>query len=127
MPDQKFNNVSNHMMGVDTGEEDKRDKDDEGRTEGMIIAKIKTDDKSVKLLSIPRDSYVYVPEVGYETKINHAHSFGGPKATIDTVENLLGIPVDYYARINFSAFMDVVDAVDGVTVDVPYEFTEQDS
>src|SRR5699024_10935243 len=49
------------------------------------------------------------------------------KATIDTVENLLGIQVDYYARINFSAFMDVVDAVDGVTVDVPYEFTEQDS
>src|SRR5699024_4841435 len=81
------------------------------RTDALMLATLNKDDKSVKLLSIPRDSYVYVPEVGYETKINHAHSFGGPKATIDTVENLLGIPVDYYARINFSAFMDVVDKV----------------
>lgn len=127
MPDPKFDNVSILMMGVDSGEGDKRDKDDEARTDALMLATLNKDDKSVKLLSIPRDSYVYVPEVGYETKINHAHSFGGPKATIDTVENLLGIPVDYYARINFSAFMDVVDAVDGITVDVPYEFTEQDS
>src|SRR5699024_12395444 len=115
------------MMGVDSGEGDRRDKDDEARTDALMLATLNKDDKSVKLLSIPRDSYVYVPEVGYETKINHAHSFGGPKATIDTVENLLGIQVDYYSRLNFSDFMDVVDAVDGVTVDVSYEFTEQES
>src|SRR5699024_12434583 len=97
------------MMGVDYGEGDKRDKDDEARTDALMLATLNKDDKSVKLLSIPRDSYVYVPEVGYDTKINHAHSFGGPIATIDTVENLLGLRADYYARINFSAFMDVVD------------------
>src|SRR5699024_8211476 len=123
--DPKFDNVSVLIMGVDSS--DVRENAETARTDTMMVATLNKDDNSVKLLSIPRDSYVYVPDVGYETKINHAHSFGGPKATIDTVENLLGIPVDYYARINFSAFMDVVDAVDGITVDVPYEFTEQDS
>src|SRR5699024_5353757 len=73
------------------------------------------------------DSYVYIPEVGYNTKINHAHAYGGPRATSKAVEELLAIPIDYYVRINFEAFMDVVDALDGITVDVPYEFREQDS
>src|SRR5699024_2845669 len=115
MPDPKFDNVFLLMMGFDSGDGDKWYNDDEASTDALLLATLNRDDKSVKLLSITLDCYVYVPEVGYETKINHAHSFGGPKATIDTVENLLGIPVDYYARINFSAFMDVVDAVDGVT------------
>ncbi|MDY0409429.1 LCP family protein [Paracerasibacillus soli] len=69
------------------------------------------------------------PEVGYETKINHAHSLnnGGTRSTIDTVENLLDIPIDYWVKVNFDAFIEVVDAIDGITVDVPYEFKEQDS
>src|SRR5699024_12853980 len=106
-----MDNVSIIMIDIETSEGDKQNKEEKSRNDALMLATLNKDDKSVKLLSIPRDSYVYVPEVGYETKINHAHSFGGPKATIDTVENLLGIPVDYYARINFSAFMDVVDAV----------------
>src|SRR5699024_2585810 len=69
----------------------------------------------------------YIPEVGYETKINHAHAFGQEQAVIDTIEGLLEIPIDYWVRVNFDSFIDVVDALDGVTVDVPYEFTEQDS
>src|SRR5699024_7653135 len=77
--------------------------------------------------SIPRDSYVYIPEVGYEDKINHAHAFGGHRATIDAVENLLDIPVDYWVKLNFNAFVDVIDAIDGIDVEVPYEFTESNS
>src|SRR5699024_621136 len=46
---------------------------------------------------------------------------------IDTVENLLEIPVDYYVKLNFHAFVDVIDAIGGVEIDVPYEFTESDS
>lgn len=123
--DPKFDNVSILIMGVDAS--DKRENEATARTDTLMLATLNKDKKSVKLLSIPRDSYVYVPEVGYETKINHAHAYGGHRATIDTVENLLNIPVDYYVRVNFEAFIDVVDALDGVTVDVPYEFTEQDS
>src|SRR5699024_2063606 len=80
-----------------------------------------------KLLSIPRDSYVYIPEVGYKTKITHAHAFGGPESTIDTVEHFLHVPVDYYARVDFEAFIGVVDALGGLHYDVPYEIHEQDS
>lgn len=123
--DPKFDSVSILLMGIDSSE--KRGSDDEARTDALMVATLNKDEKSVKLLSIPRDSYVYIPEVGYETKINHAHAYGGPRATIETVENLLNIPIDYYIRVNFEAFMDVVDAVDGITVDVPYELQEQDS
>src|SRR5699024_8863115 len=97
------------------------------RTDALILATLNKDDKSVKLLSIPRDSFVYIPEVGKEDKINHAHAFGGTKATIDTIENTFDIPVDYYLILNFNAYVDVVDAVGGVDVDVPYEFKESDS
>ncbi|MDY0404741.1 LCP family protein [Virgibacillus sp. 179-BFC.A HS] len=123
--DPDFDNVSILIMGID--ESEKRNNAKDARTDSMMVATLNKDDKSVKLLSIPRDSYVYIPEVGYETKINHAHKYGGSKAAMETVENLLHIPIDYYVKVNFEAFMDVVDAIDGVEVDVPFEMVEQDS
>lgn len=123
--DPKFDNVSILIMGVDSSE--KRDNEASARTDALMLATLNKDERSVKLLSIPRDSYVYIPEVGYETRINHAHAHGGPQATIETVENLLDIPVDYWVRLNFESFIDIVEALDGITVDVPYEFREQDS
>src|SRR5690625_1859203 len=124
--DPKFDNVSILIMGVDENEL-RQGRDDVTRTDALILATLNKHEQSVKLLSIPRDSYVYIPEVGYEDKINHAHAFGGTYATIETVENLLDLPVDYYVKLNFKAFVDVVDAIDGVEVDVPYEFKESDS
>src|SRR5690625_84630 len=123
--DPKFDNVSILIMGVDSS--DKRENAASARTDTLMLATLNKDAKSVKLISIPRDSYVYIPEVGYEDKINHAHAFGGTKAAIETVENLFNIPVDYYLKVNFEAFIDVVEAIDGITVEVPYEFREQDS
>lgn len=123
--DPKFDNVSILIMGIDEG--DSRDDYQIARTDALLLATLNRENKSVKLLSIPRDSYVHIPHVGYEDKINHAYAFGGRKATIDTVENLLGLPVDYYMTLNFNAFVDVIDAIDGVTVDVPYEIKEMDS
>ncbi len=123
--DPKFDNVSILLMGVDSS--DKRENADSSRTDALMVATLNKDDKSVKLVSIPRDSLVYIPAVDYETKINHAHAYGQEQAVIDTVENLLEIPIDYWVRVNFDSFIDVVDALDGVEVDVPYEFTEQDS
>lgn len=123
--DPKFDNVSILIMGID--ENEKRKEKEVARTDALILATLNKNDKSVKLLSIPRDSLVYIPEVDKEDKINHAHAFGGTFATITTVERLLDIPVDYYVKLNFRAFVDVVDAIDGVQVDVPYEFKESDS
>src|SRR5690625_1854237 len=125
MVDPNIDNVSVLIMGVDAS--NVRANAESSRTDALMVATLNKDDKSVKLLSIPRDSYVYIPEVGYEDKINHAHAFGGTYAAIETVENLLDIPVDYYVKLNFHAFVDVVDAIGGVEVEVPYEFQESNS
>src|SRR5699024_614464 len=102
-------------------------KESEFRTDALIFVTVNVDDKSIKMLSIPRDSYVYLPVVDKMDKINHAHAFGGTEATIEAVEGLLNIPVDYYAKIDFHAFVDVVNAMGGIYIEVPYEINESDS
>src|SRR5699024_7179204 len=68
--DPKFDNVSILIMCVDENEKRKED-NASTRTDALILATLNKDDKSVKLVSIPRDSLVYIPEVGYEDKITH--------------------------------------------------------
>ncbi|MBF4161837.1 LCP family protein [Nocardioides acrostichi] len=67
------------------------------------------------LLSIPRDSLVEVPGHG-TTKINAAYAFGGPKLLTKTVEQDTGIKIDEYVEIGLGGFVDVVDAVGGITI-----------
>lgn len=116
--------VSILFIGVDSGEEIENNK---SRSDALLLATFNKDLNTVKLLSIPRDSYVYIPEVGYSTKINHAHAFGGARATVETVEEFLNVPVDYYVRVNFNAFVDLVEAIDGIWYNVPYEISEPNS
>lgn len=118
-------NISILFVGIDDSE--KREQGtDHSRSDALMLATLNNKDKSVKLLSIPRDSYVYIPYVGYQDKITHAHAYGGTQATIDTVENLLNVPVDYYYRLNFDAFIQIVDALGGIEVKVPYALHELD-
>lgn len=117
-------NVSILFIGVD--ESDKRKDDGNSRSDALLVATLNNDQKTVNLLSIPRDANVYDPNRQRFDKITHAHAFGGTEATIDTVENLLEIPIDYYVKMNFNAFIEVVDAIGGVTVDVPYDHVELD-
>ncbi|WP_213422276.1 LCP family protein [Bhargavaea massiliensis] len=116
-------NVSILFIGVDDSESRS---DMNSRSDALMLATLNNNDKTIKLLSIPRDSLVYIPEVGYQDKITHAHAFGGVEASIETVEELLDLPVDYFVKMNFNAFIDVVDALGGITVDVPYERVELD-
>jgi LCP family protein required for cell wall assembly len=67
------------------------------------------------LMSIPRDSLVPIPGHG-TTKINAAFAFGGPKLLIETVESLTRIHIDHYVEIGFGGFVNVVDAVGGITI-----------
>jgi polyisoprenyl-teichoic acid--peptidoglycan teichoic acid transferase len=118
-------NVSILFIGVDDSEA-RSQGDSNSRSDALLLATLNPKNKSVKLVSIPRDSYVYIPEVGYRDKITHAHAFGGTRATIEAVEGLFDIPVDYYVKMNFNAFIDVVDAVGGIDAEVPYERIEKD-
>ncbi|PPA70265.1 LCP family protein [Jeotgalibacillus proteolyticus] len=128
--DPDVDHVSILFLGIDESEKRSSSPGFEGniaRTDAMILATLNNDDKTVKLTSIPRDTLAYIPEVDYSDKINHAHAFGGPKASMEAVEELLDVPVDYYVRMNFYAFMDVVEALNGIQVDVPFDMEEMNS
>ncbi|MCZ8536625.1 LCP family protein [Paenisporosarcina quisquiliarum] len=118
-------NVSILFIGVDDSEA-RSQGEGNSRSDALMLATLNNKDKTVKLVSIPRDSLVYIPEAGYKDKITHALSYGGTKASIETVEELLEVPVDYYVRMNFNAFIDVVDALDGIYANVPYDHLEKD-
>ncbi|GGB43586.1 LCP family protein [Fictibacillus barbaricus] len=94
-----------------------------GRTDSLMVASVNPDKNSIKMLSIPRDTYVDIEGHG-QSKINHAHAYGGKELTIDTVEGLLDVPIDYYVTVNFKGFKDVIDELGGITVDVPFDFSE---
>lgn len=100
------------IVGCDTREEG-----DGARSDTIMVAFFNINEKSVNLLSIPRDSYVTIPG-HYNTKINHAFFYGGISLTMQTVEYLLGITIDDYVVIDFDGFKDVIDALGGVVMDV---------
>ncbi|OIJ11253.1 LytR family transcriptional regulator [Anaerobacillus alkalilacustris] len=104
------------LLGIDA------DEGTSGRTDTIIVLTVNPNTESMKMLSIPRDTRTEIIGRGFDDKINHAHAFGGPKMTIETVENFLDIPIDYYATVNMSGFKDIVDAVGGVTVNNSFEF-----
>ncbi|MCU4932105.1 LCP family protein [Bacillus cereus] len=129
------NNVSVLIMGVDESDVRGKEYGEAIRTDALLLATFNKDSKTVKLLSIPRDTYTYIPIEKKKDKITHAHAFGsakngkngGPQASIDAVEKLMHVPVDYFVKFNFKSFIKIVDDLGGVEVDVPVEFTEQDS
>lgn len=96
-----------------------------GRTDSLMFATINPKTKNVSLMSIPRDSRVTIAGKNKKDKINAAHAYGGEKMALDTVENFLRVPVDHYVKIDFKGFKGIVDAVGGITVDVPFNFEER--
>ncbi|BCB05879.1 polyisoprenyl-teichoic acid--peptidoglycan teichoic acid transferase TagU [Bacillus sp. KH172YL63] len=96
---------------------------DRGRSDTMIVVTVNPQEKTTKMLSIPRDTRVEIVGKGIDDKINHAYAFGGVEMSMDTVEQFLDIPIDYYAKINMEGFKDIVNAVGGVTVNNDFAFT----
>ncbi len=97
------------------------------RTDTMLILTIDPASKTAGLLSIPRDLWVQIPTMDTDGKINTAHFLGdaynypggGPALAVETVQENLGIPIDYYVRVNFDAFEKIIDAIGGVEICVP--------
>ncbi len=99
------------IMGVDERE------DDVGRSDTMMVATIDPLTNQAALLSIPRDTRVKVGSRGFD-KINAAYAYGGERLAERTVENFLGIDIDHYVIVNTHAFVDLVDAIGGIDIDV---------
>ncbi|MFC7440019.1 LCP family protein [Laceyella putida] len=101
------------------------------RADVMILAAVNPKTKTVKVVSVPRDTYITIPNSGgVKTKINAAAYYGRQSGVGDvenvrkTLEELLHVPVDYYARINFQGFEDIVDALGGIQVTPKFKFTQ---
>lgn len=100
-------------------------------TDTMIVASIDHKNNLVPMLSIPRDFYVENDLVGWGTRINSIYEYVaenndgdyalGMQELIKEVEELTDLEIQYYAKIDFNGFVDIVNAVGGVTVDVPEE------
>lgn len=125
-------NFSILFMGID------KRKNEPSRSDAMVLATFNHNTKQVKMVSIPRDSKVQIVDpTGTKdygiSKITHAHAYGdandghGADYTIATVEKLFNIPVDYYVQVDFTAFVKIVDALDGVEMDVPAKLVTQNS
>ena len=80
----------------------------------------------VEMISIPRDSFVPNPALGNRNdKLTHTGS-SGSENTVTAIEQLFGIDVDFYLKLNFSSVIEIVDALDGIDIDIPLDFCEQD-
>lgn len=96
---------------------DARNKDEQGRSDAMMIATIDEKHKCLKLTSLARDTYIEIPGHG-EQKLNHAYSYGGADLLIKTLEHNLSIDIANYMTVNFNSFVSIIDALGGVTVEV---------
>ena len=105
------------LLGVD-----ERDYDS-GRSDTIIVLTVNPNKETIKMLSIPRDTRTEIIGKGSTEKINHAYAHGGVEMAMDTVESFLKIPIDYFVQINMDGFKDIVDAVDGVTVNNDMDLT----
>ncbi len=101
----------------------------ENLADTIMIASIRPQDHQVALLSIPRDLYVQVPGEEYYSKLNAVHAYGeakkagdGPDTLRRLVEQITGLPIHYYGRVDFTGFKQIVDAVGGVTVTIDNSF-----
>jgi polyisoprenyl-teichoic acid--peptidoglycan teichoic acid transferase len=97
-----------------------------GLADTMFLARLNPETKKVVLLSIPRDTRVELDTHGVQ-KINNTNILGGPALTAKTVSDLLeGVEIDRYLRINVAGVEKLVDALGGVTVNVPKDLKYRD-
>jgi polyisoprenyl-teichoic acid--peptidoglycan teichoic acid transferase len=95
-------------------------KDENGRSDTLMIAHYNQTTNDIKLVSIMRDTYVDIPDHGKQ-KINAAFAFGGPELVRKTIKQNFDIDVQYYATVNFTGFSKIMDVIapDGIEVEVP--------
>ena len=99
---------------------DARSLEESGRTDSMIMLSVNKNTKQITMTSFMRDMYVEIPNNGWN-KMNAANVYGGPELLMDTIEQNFDVRVDKYVYFNFYSFIDIVDAVGGIEVEVSTE------
>jgi len=101
------------------------------RTDTMILLTIDPLTRTAGILNIPRDLWVSIPGFDQYTRINTAYFLGqannlpegGPGLAVDTVEQFLGVPINFYAQIDFKAFEKFINSIDGIVLDIKEKIT----
>ncbi|MBR4554285.1 MAG: LCP family protein [Ruminococcus sp.] len=123
---------SDHILNILVIGSDSREDDRRGRTDTMILMSIDKEKKLTTMTSFMRDSYVTLPDYdldgdgafygeGDKCKLNAAYVYGGPELLMDTIEYNFDVAVDKYIYIDFYSFIDIIDAVDGIELDITDE------
>ncbi len=101
------------LVGADRGT-------NSGNTDVMMLVSLNKKTKELKLVSFLRDSYLYIESQNGSScsKLNSAFSMGGPECLMQTIENNYKIEIDNYVMVNFESFVEIIDAMGGITVDV---------
>jgi LCP family protein required for cell wall assembly len=101
-------------------------KNEPARADSIIVMSLNKDTGEVAMISIPRDARVEIPGRGPD-KINHAMAYKGEIALMKrTVESLLGVPIHHYVYTNFAGFINIVDVLGGVSINVERRMVYQD-
>lgn len=108
-----YNRVNILIVGCDEIE-------NHGRADTIVFLSISPKTKDVLILSIPRDVRVEIPGRGMD-KINHAYAFGGEKLISKTVSSFLDLPIHFYAVADFNGFVNIIDELGGVEIDIEKE------
>jgi len=115
------------IIGLDFGDWS-ADRNGPSRSDTMMLLTVDPVSKTAGMLSVPRDMWVNIPGFGYN-KINNAYAYGdqyklpggGPALAMKTVENFLGISIQYYAQVEFTTFEKMIDTIGGVCLTIPDE------
>ncbi len=92
---------------------------DKGNTDVMMLASIDIKNETIKLVSFMRDSYTYMDQFDRYAKLNAACANGGPAYLVETIENDYKIEIDGYVMVDFDSFVQVVNILGGVRINVP--------
>ena len=112
------------LLGIDNGA---YGRDTEvGRSDTMLLVTVNPKQKKTTMISIPRDSYTEIIGYGTFDKINHAYAFGKEQFSINSVQNMLNVPIDYYVTVDMGGLMGLVDAVGGLEITPALTFTYEE-
>ena len=96
------------------------------RADTILLISIDSKTGQAGVLSIPRDTRVWVESKGRWDRVNATFAYGGPSLAMEAVSSLLNVPIKYYVHTDFDGFKEIVDILGGVEIDIPYEMYYED-
>ncbi len=97
---------------------DKQEQYDHGRSDSTMILSFNKTTRQIKLISILRDTWIYIPGRDKWNRINAAYQFGGPGLTINTINTNFDMDIQYYLRVDFENLKEIVDKMGGIDIEL---------